>query len=351
MTTKTLLLLLLCLFGTFVVQAQTDSLPHEPAPSEPQYRKYIPEFHGTVRVFYEQSTTDGAGRFSVRNARLSAGGYVLPMVDYLLQVDFCDRGSIRLLDAYVSLRPCPGLRLMAGQMRVPFGIDASRSPHAYFFMNRSFAGKGQGNLRSVGVKAGYTVPVAHVYVEAGIFNATDRSDHKAWNKRFTVGAKVRWDAPWGLTPQVAFMSRAHADTPGARRLSLYDASLSWHNANWWIEAEYERTEVRGFAPCNIFNVFAQYGFDTRCRWMNRLSFEARFDASDAATDGIPDTEGRLTATHPERKRITAGATATYRRGKMQLDFRINYEQYFYNKGTAVSADSNNRLGCALILHF
>lgn len=313
--------------------------------------KYIPEFHGTVRVFYEQSTTDGAGRFSVRNARLSAGGYVLPKVDYLLQVDFCDRGSIKLLDAYVSLRPVRDLRLMAGQMRVPFGIDASRSPHAYFFMNRSFVGKGQGNLRSVGFKAGYTLPVAPIYIEAGIFNATDRSDHSTWNKRFTFGAKLRWDTSWGFTPQVALMGRAHADAPGAHRLTLYDASLSWHDANWWVEAEYERTEVHGFEPCDVVSAFAQYGFDTRCQWMNRLSFETRFDASDATTDGVPDASGTLAATHPARKRLTVGTTATYRYGKMQLHFRINYEQYFYNSGTIVSANDNSRLGCALMLHF
>lgn len=328
-----------------------DSAAAATASPQPDFYKYIPTFHGTMRVFYEQSTADGSGRFAVRNARLSAGGYVLPRVDYLLQVDFSDRGKIRLLDAYVSLRPAAALRIMAGQMRVPFGIDASRSPHTYFFMNRSFPGKSQGNLRSVGVKAGYTLPRVPVYIEAGIFNSTDRGDHKAWNKRFTVGAKARWDAPAGFTPQVAFMSRVHGDAPGARRLTMYDVSLSWHDTNWWLEAEYERTEVRGFDGCNMFNVFAQYGFDTRLQWVNRLSAEVRFDGSDATTDGVPDADGMLAATHPARKRLTLGTTATYRREGLQLDFRINYEQYFYRSGTVVSADDNNRLGCALILHF
>lgn len=317
------------------------------------YHRYIPHFHGTVRVFFEQSTVENDARFAVRNARLSAGGYVLPMVDYLLQVDFCDRGKIKMLDAYVSLRPVSGLRLMAGQMRVPFGIDASRSPHAYFFMNRSFPGKSQGNLRSVGVKAGYTLPRFPLYVEAGVFNATDRGDHSQWNRRFTYGAKVRWDAPAGFTPQVAFMSRAHADTPGARRLTLYDASLSWHNSQWWIEAEYERTNVRGHDGCNAFNIMARYGFDTNFRWMNRLSFEARFDGTGELTDGTPsvDDPSRLTIVSPERKRLTLGTTATYRRDKLFLDFRINYEQYFYDGNAPSGPDGNNRLGCALILHF
>ena len=59
--------------------------------------KYIPVFHGTMRTFYQLSTATGDSRFVVRNARLSAGGFVMPRVDYLLQVDFSDRGKIKVV--------------------------------------------------------------------------------------------------------------------------------------------------------------------------------------------------------------------------------------------------------------
>ena len=43
-------------------------------------KDYLPEIHGTIRAKYEYQTTMGAGRFEVRNARVSFTGNVLPIV-------------------------------------------------------------------------------------------------------------------------------------------------------------------------------------------------------------------------------------------------------------------------------
>ncbi len=48
------------------------------------------------------------------------------------------------------------LNFTIGQMRVPFTIDAHRSPHQQYFANRSFIAKQVGNVRDVGFTAGYT---------------------------------------------------------------------------------------------------------------------------------------------------------------------------------------------------
>ena len=45
-------------------------------------KDYLPEVHGTIRAKYEYQTTMGAGRFEVRNARISVTGNVLPIVAY-----------------------------------------------------------------------------------------------------------------------------------------------------------------------------------------------------------------------------------------------------------------------------
>ena len=119
-------------------------------------KDYLPEVHGTIRAKYEYQTTMGAGRFEVRNARVSVTGNVLPSVAYKAEIDLSDEGQIKMLDAYARLFPTKGLTVTAGQMRVPFTIDAHRSPHQQYFPNRSFIAKQVGNVRDVGFTVGYT---------------------------------------------------------------------------------------------------------------------------------------------------------------------------------------------------
>lgn len=114
-------------------------------------KDYLPEVHGTIRAKYEYQTTMGAGRFEVRNARVSVTGNVLPSVAYKAEIDLSDEGQIKMLDAYARLFPTKGLTVTAGQMRVPFTIDAHRSPHQQYFPNRSFIAKQVGNVRGRGI--------------------------------------------------------------------------------------------------------------------------------------------------------------------------------------------------------
>ena len=103
-------------------------------------KDYLPEVHGTIRSKYEYQTGMGAGRFEVRNARVSITGNILPNVAYKAEIDLSDEGQIKMLDAYARIFPTKGLTVTAGQMRVPFTIDAHRSPHQQYFANRSFLG-------------------------------------------------------------------------------------------------------------------------------------------------------------------------------------------------------------------
>ena len=137
-------------------------------------KDYLPEIHGTIRSKYEYQTTMGAGRFEVRNARVSVTGNVLPIVAYKAEIDLSDEGNIKMLDAYARLFPAKGLTVTAGQMRVPFTIDAHRSPHQQYFANRSFIAKQVGNVRDVGVTLGYTLPTElPITIEGGLYNGSD----------------------------------------------------------------------------------------------------------------------------------------------------------------------------------
>jgi len=104
-----------------------------------EIKDYLPEIHGTIRGKYEYQTETGESRFEVRNARFSVSGNVHPLVAYKAEIDLSDEGSIKMLDAYARVFPVKDLNFTIGQMRVPFTIDAHRSPHQQYFANRSCA--------------------------------------------------------------------------------------------------------------------------------------------------------------------------------------------------------------------
>ena len=64
-----------------------------------------PKIGGTIRSKYEYQTEDGEGRFEVRNARINITGKVTPIVSYKAEIDLCDEGAIKMLDAYTRLKP------------------------------------------------------------------------------------------------------------------------------------------------------------------------------------------------------------------------------------------------------
>ena len=81
--------------------------------------------HGTIRSKYEYQTEENEGRFEVRNARISVDGSLSPVISYKAEIDLCDEGKIKMLDAYTRFKPVRGLQFTMGQFRVPFTIDAT----------------------------------------------------------------------------------------------------------------------------------------------------------------------------------------------------------------------------------
>ena len=63
-------------------------------------KDYMPTINGTLRAKYEYQTSMKAGRFEMRNARVSITGNVLPIVAYKAEVDLSDEGQITHTDAF-----------------------------------------------------------------------------------------------------------------------------------------------------------------------------------------------------------------------------------------------------------
>ena len=75
----------------------------------------MPKIGGTIRSKYEYQTEEGEGRFEVRTARVNVSGKVTSAVSYKAEIDLCDEGSIKMLDAYTRITPWKTLQLTIGQ--------------------------------------------------------------------------------------------------------------------------------------------------------------------------------------------------------------------------------------------
>lgn len=329
-------------------------LPHVSSasemPTKEEIWKYVPTFSGTFRSFYRYSTVTNQSRFEIANARLSASGYVMPWLNYFIQADFDNLGKFKMLDAYAIVKPMAGLDLYMGQMRVPLSCESTRIPAKYYFCDVALTSK-FGNLRSVGVKAGYTMPFAKWYFEGGVFSSADMSNHTEWNEGVTYSIKTNYTAA-GFKPEIGFMSRV----PGANgaRMNMFNASLSWTSGRFFAEAEYiSRHYAHGaMSTSHAYDFFVSYGVPVKWKMADELSFQARFDGITGGSTGIPGADGELTRNIDPCRRLTAGVTTSRQIEKLTFKFRVNFEQYFYGHyDVSPSTTDNNQLVAGVIVYF
>lgn len=311
---------------------------------------YLPQIHGTIRAKYEYEPQIDKGRFEIRNARLSVEGKIIPIVRYKAEVDLSDEGSIKMLDAYVRLQPKELLKFTFGQMRVPFSIDAHRSPHLQYFANRSFIAKQVGNVRDVGAAASWTfgseVPVT---LEGGIFNGSGLTNQKHfWTSNYNFSFKSQI-CLWRRFNIVLSCQKAGATDVNTY---MYDGGVYWDNSRWHVEAEYLRKHYarNSFRPVNALDAFAAYRLPLKGR-KTALSFLGRYDYMSDHSNGKKDESGLLRTDDPERHRLTGGLTLSLGKGALQADIRLNYEQYFYNKGVEPSISERNKIVLEFVAHF
>lgn len=337
---KKAVIVILSLFasGTSLVWAQETDNP------------YRPEIHGTVRAKYEYEPGISKGRFEIRNARVSLDGKIIPIVRYKAEIDLSDEGSIKMLDAYVRLQPDDALKFTFGQMRVPFTIDAHRSPHLQYFANRSFIAKQVGNVRDVGAAVSWTFgQQTPVTLEGGVFNGSGLTNQKHFwtdNYNFSFKAQALFARSLNLTLSV------QKGIAGDVNTMMYDAGAYWENSRWHIEAEYLRKQYAhgSFRPVNAVDAFAAYRLPLKKR-LSAISFLGRYDYMSDHSQGGKDDNGHLTVDDYGRHRLTGGVTLSLGKGALQADIRCNYEQYFYASGVTPSVSEQNKFVVEFVAHF
>lgn len=338
-------LLLLAALGFTTAQAQTGTEKDKTNFGLPEW---FPQISGTFRGKWEYQTNEGENRFQVRTARVALDGKVIPIVEYRAEIDLSDEGRIRMLDAYAGVLPVKGLALRIGQMRVPFSIDAHRSPHKQYFANRSFIAKQVGDVRDVGLYAGYTLPTVPLTLEGGFFSGSGLTEQKDyWTKGLNFSAKVRYDLPFGLSLQGSMQKVS----PDGGHVYLYDGGMTFQKAGWTLEAEYLRKHYTSntFKDVNAFDAFVCYDLPLR-KVFRKMSFLCRYDCMGNHSDGSLNEDGTLALTDAERQRVTGGITLSMAK-KMNADIRLNYEKYFYDDISLAKTSERDKVVVELVIHF
>ena len=309
--------------------------------------EYIPEIHGTIRGKYEYQFEDNKGRFQVRNARFSLSGKVAPIVSYKAEIDLSDEGAIKMLDAYARITPLPTFDITIGQMRVPFTIDAHRSPHQQYFANRSFIAKQVGNVRDVGATLAYTWKIGiPVRLEAGIFNGlTNQKDF--WTNRINYSAKAHLQLPKGFN----LVGSVQKISPENISIQMYDIGAYYHAGRWHVEAEFLRKHYAGgaFKPVNAFDGFVCYD-QPLPKVFEKISFLGRFDCMSDHSNGEAGEGGTLVVDDAARKRLTVGATLSLVK-PFVADLRVNYENYFYDNNALAAVSERDKIVVELMVRF
>lgn len=316
----------------------------------------MPKVGGTIRGKYEYQTEEGEGRFEVRNARINITGDVTPIVSYKAEIDLCDEGSIKMLDAYTRISPYKSLQLTVGQMRVPFTIDAHRSPHQQYFANRSFIAKQVGNVRDVGAAVGYNFDIGcPLALQFGLFNGSGLTNQKDyWTKGVNYSAKAQLMLPLGFD----ITGSVQKIKPSDVTVVMYDGGVSFHRKNLFVEAEYlyKHYSQHAYDGVHAFDGFINYDFRLRKGPFTKLSALARYDFmsnhSDGKRylDGKSDTGGMLVTTDYKRSRVTSGITLSFAKPFVS-DIRINFEKYFYAKNSIAKPSEKDKIVVEVMTHF
>ncbi len=334
--------------------------------------KYMPQLHGILRGKIEYEPDIDAGRFEVRNARLSVSGALPLRSEYKLEVDLCDESTIKMKDAWVRVNPWKTLRLSVGQQRMPFSIDAHRNPSAQYFANRSFIAKQVGDMRDVGFQAGYDLSDKHgrklLSLDAGIFNGSNLDNQKtAWFKSPCYSARIQFFPLEGLAIVPSMQHQQIAERKAS--YTSLDLGAYYETKGWHVEGEYLHKFYAkdAFSDCSAIDAMVIYKQKLKSQksFIESISYLARYDwmqdhssgkngfVTDDAAATLPAPGGTgsvLKLTDAERHRMTIGTTLHIRNPYFPTNLRFNYEKYWYPHGGAKESEQD-KLVCELMIKF
>lgn len=314
---------------------------------------YSPDITGIVRPKYELRTSDGAGRFVLKNAIFGIQGNIHPTLTYRLEVDLHNDGKVKMRNAYGRFTPRNGMgSLTFGLMRVPFGYDVIRSPHQQFFANRSYVAKYGANVRETGLNVLYHIPAGFpLTVQGGVFSgASTRDDDDSWSTSYVFAGRINTL----LARHFGFAASVMHTRPDLATTMHYGIAAAYTDRLWHIEGEYvyktyshdvgtRDDELRDTHIADTFvrRLFPIDGSDC----LSGISAAGRYDY-------ISRFSMAKTSSEPEaaRHRMTVGGTLHFGFGPVRAETRINYEKCFYPSSSHPAPD-DDRIVIELMCRF
>ena len=119
------------------------------------------------RFFLDNDLLASTDTFLIRKFRPYVEGTVFNLIDFRLMPEFA--GTVQILDGYVDLHPWEWLRLRAGQMKAPVGLERLQGDADRVFLEQSLISN-LSSQRDVGVTLWGDVKGGIVHYVVGIFN-------------------------------------------------------------------------------------------------------------------------------------------------------------------------------------
>ena len=255
----------------------------------------------------------------------------------------------------VSL-PTQAWAITIGQMRVPFTVDAHRSPHQQYFANRSFIAKQVGNVRDVGAAMSYKMNVGvPIILEAGLFNGSGLTGQKDyWTKSVNFSSKAQVFLPHGFNVTLS-MQKIRPDHIG---IMMYDAATYYHSHGWHLEAEYlyKHYSHEAFSSVHAADVFASYDIRMGSGALKYITPLVRYDFMSDHSDGYRYLDGEknengvLKISDYKRSRLTGGLTFSFAKPFVS-DIRLNFEKYFYRSGAIAKPSERDKIVVEVMTRF
>ncbi len=320
--------------------------------SQNESEGYVPSIDGTIRGKYEYFTELEQHRFQVRNARFSLRGKITPITYYKAEIDLSDEGKTRMLDAFVQFKPAERWSFTIGQQKIPFSTDNLRSPHNFYFANRSFIGKQLTNLRDVGASVNFiSKKILPIELTLGIFNGLGlyTQDKPVDLKEMSFAGRVLFCPIKGV--QLQF--NALTIEPGAIRMNYFSPGLAYKNKNFTLETEYlyktynSETSLE-FSDTESWLIQANYDIHTsKLKLIKKISPLLRYDDMMKNMRYDVQNSSLITVkTDEARRRLTGGVTLSFSKPFVN-EIRLNYERYFWPDGK----NTDSKLVVEFMAHF
>ncbi|MFR9602675.1 MAG: porin [Rikenellaceae bacterium] len=328
--------------------------------------QYNPELFGVVKAKVEMSTENGEYRFDVRNSRIGVKGNASERMNYAIQIDYNNEGSISILDSWVGYHT-EQFELKLGQQQLRFSTDLDRGPSSSPFSNRSFLAKylttyyttsatdggssatssvSTMSSRDIGIHVAYKIPKTLIKVSGGLFNGSG-ANNPSWGNtinfvgRVDIGRSEGFGGALscyiGTTPSdsyAAYEGSSWVNVTKNQSIKMYDAYARYIKGDLFIEAEYaqRRLQQENFSLLQAYYIHGTYKFEIKnspifkyfaphLRW----DMGKNIEYYDYVTDDIFNyTSNRMTYS------MNFGLSEK----RIHSELRIAFEDYFVKKKPA-----------------